>query len=50
MSIIAEVIIIEPNISEEESEKNLKGVIEVLKNIAIEMLECENNKQIRKND
>lgn len=38
---MAEVIIIEPNISEEENQENLKRVEDVLQKIAIIMLEKE---------
>lgn len=36
------VIIVEPNISQEENEENLKRVIEVLENIAREISEDKN--------
>lgn len=41
---MSEVIIIEPNISKEENEKILKGVIKVLEKIAQEIQERENYK------
>lgn len=46
-TIMVEIIIIEPNISEEENLRNLKQVEEVLKEIAIDIKIKEKNKNTK---